>query len=390
MERTWALDDAQRERLVELRRQLHRRPELGFEEHETAALVRGRLEALGLSPEVVAGTGVVAVVEGPRPGRTLLLRADLDGLPVQEENVHAYASEIPGRMHACGHDGHTAMLLFAAERLTAACARLAGRVVLCFQPAEEARGGAARVIAGGLLERFGVERCAGLHLWSELPTGAVAATPGPFMASGDIFRVTVHGRGGHAALPHAARDPLVAAAQMVVALQTVVAREVPPEEPAVLTVGTLQAGQAPNVIPDSAAFAGTTRAFSRAVQRQLEAAVRRVVAGVAAAAGVSAEVDWTEVALPVVNDAACAAAASEIVAAHPRLTAAPPGWRTMASEDMSYFLAARPGIFVFLGARNPAVGASYPHHHPRFEIDEAALPLGVELLCHLAERLAAP
>lgn len=388
MERTYALSEKEQERLVALRRRLHRRPELGFEEHETAALVEAFLRGLGLAPERIAGTGVVAVVEGARPGRSVMLRADLDGLPVDEQNSHGYASEIPGRMHACGHDGHTAMLLFAAQQLVAHRDRLPGRVVLLFQPAEEAQGGAPRVIEEGLLERFAVDRAAGLHLWSEIPTGEAVVTEGPAMASGDVFEVTVQGRGGHGALPHRARDPVVAAARMIVALQGVVAREVDPEEPAVLTVGSVHGGHAANVIPDAVTFAGTARAFSHAVQRGIEASVRRVLEGVARSADVEVSVRWTEVAIPVVNDAACCAVAREIVTEHPALEGNLFGYRTMASEDMSYFLARRPGVFLFLGAGNPEVGASYPHHHPRFEIDEAALPLGVELLCHLAERLA--
>ena len=382
-ERPFVLDERDVGRLVETRRALHRRPELAFEEHETSRLVRERLVALGLAPEAIAGTGVVAVVDSGRPGPTVALRADMDALPVEEQTGLPFRSELPGAMHACGHDGHTAVLLAAAEQLCRHRDAFRGRVVLLFQPGEEGAGGAPRVLADGLLERFSPTRFAGLHLWSEVPTGEVAVSEGPFMASMDRFDVLVRGQGGHGAMPHRARDPVLAAAWMVVALQDVVAREVDPAEAAVLTVGRIQGGTAANVIPDRVTFEGSVRAFSTGVQRDVEAAFRRIVDGVARAGAVAAEVVYEQVALPVVNDPACTRALRRAVAEVDGLSLTRDGYRSMVSEDMSYYLAARPGVFCLVGAGNPAVGAAFAHHHPRFTIDEAALPAAAELLCRL-------
>ena len=385
--RPFVLDAQETDRLVATRRALHRRPELAFEERETAALVSERLAGLGLAPESIAGTGVVAVVEGGRAGPTVALRADMDALPVQEETGLPFRSTIPGRMHACGHDAHTAVLLAAAEQLVRHRDALPGRVVLLFQPGEEGAGGAPRVLADGLLARFAPDRFGGLHLWSELPTGHVVVAEGPFMASMDRFEVEVRGQGGHGAMPHRARDPVVAAARMVVALQDVVSREVDPAEAAVLTVGCIRGGAAANVIPDRVVFAGSVRTYAQAVQHDIERAFRRVVDGVAHASGVEAAVTYAQVALPVVNDPRATDALRGAVGETAGLSLVADDYRSMASEDMSYYLAVRPGVFCFVGAGNPDVGANYPHHHPRFTIDEAVLPHAAELLCRLAVRL---
>ena len=231
-----------------------------------------------------------------------------------------------------------------------------------------------------MLDAYSPDVCAGLHLWSEAPTGEVLATPGAFMAATDHFRMRVQGKGGHGAVPHSSRDPIVAAARMVTALQTVVSREVNPDDSAVLTIGRIQGGNAFNVIPDQVELEGTVRTWSRDVQGAIRIAVERIVHGIAESAGVTVEVEYRHVTIPTVNEAEQServrALAETVAGAH----LGDPGFRTMAGEDMAFFLEKVPGVFFFLGAGNPAVGAEFPHHHPRFEIDEAALPIGVELL----------
>lgn len=383
-----ALGEGDRARLVALRRALHAAPELSWQEHDTAARVEAELHSLGFSTERCLDTGVTALLDSGAPGPTVMLRADLDALPILEANDHAYVSQRPGVMHACGHDGHLAILVEVARQLRAAPPPR-GKVLFVFQPAEEGAGGALQMIESGLLDRHQPLCCAGLHVWSELPTGVVAATDGPLMASVDRFEITLRGKGGHAGVPQTARDPVVAAGQLIGALQTVVSRTVDPNHPAVLTVGRVTAGHAFNVIPDHAALEGTVRAFHESDRDLVEAAIGRVAAGVAAACGVSAEVRYDRLSRPTVNDPRWAAELRACVPDVPGTTLAAPDYRVMAGEDMAYFLDACPGVFFLLGCGNDAVGASFPHHHPRFELDEAALPLGVSLLCAFAHRVLA-
>ncbi len=381
------LSDEELDRIVALRRMIHRRPELAFDEHHTAELVESELEDIGLTSSRLAGTGVVACLDGIGPGRTVMLRADLDALPIQELNEHSYRSKNEGCMHACGHDGHTAILLGVARALHRRRETLTGRVLFVFQPAEEGAGGAQAMIDAGLLERWRPDSCAGLHLWSEAPTGAVLVTSGPFMASMDRFDITIQGAGGHGAVPQSTRDPIVAAAQLVVALQTVVSRSIDPLEAAVLTVGTLHGGEAFNVIPDRVSLSGTVRTFNKQIQDKIEEVFRRVVRSTVDALGCTAEVTYHRISIPVVNDSAHCEVARSLARDIPGATLGPATFRTMGGEDMALFLDHVPGVYFFVGAGNDAVGASYPHHHPRFQIDEAALPIGATLLIRLAEQL---
>ena len=380
--------DADMERLIALRREFHQYPELAFDEHRTAKRVEEELQQLGLTTERIATTGVVSTIEGPLSGATVLLRADMDALPITEKNTHAYVSTTPGKMHACGHDGHTAILLVAARILLRHRAQLAGRIVLLFQPAEEGAGGAARVLEDGLLQRFSPDVCGGLHLWSDAPTGQLLATSGPFMASMDRFDIAVHGRGGHGAIPQSARDPIVAAAGLITSLQTVVSRRVDPLEAAVLTVGSIHGGDAFNVIPDQVEMSGTVRTFSKDTQRAVEGLIRAHCAAHARAHDVSIDVRYETAAFPTVNAATPTEWFRRIAEAMPSIRATREDFKTMGSEDMSYFLDRIPGAYVFVGAGNPEVGASFPHHHPQFEIDEAALSIGAELLVRYAHHAA--
>jgi amidohydrolase len=372
--------------MVACRRDLHRHPELAFEEWRTAERIANRLRRLGLEPETgVAVTGVVARLGAARPrGPAVLLRADMDALPIQEVRGREYGSTIDGRMHACGHDGHVAMLLGAATLLAERRDELQRDVVFCFQPAEESGGGAARMIGEGVLERHGVGEAYALHLWSPLAAGLAAVRAGPTMAAQDEFAARVLGRGGHGALPHQAADPIVAAAHAVAALQAVVSRSVDPVEPAVVTVGSLHAGSAPNVIPGEARLEGTLRSFTDPVREILRRRVREVLESSASAHGCRLEFTLREGYPAVVNDPVAAglarAAATRVFGAANVLEPAP----LAAAEDFAYFLQRCPGAFIFLGAGNAERGVTAPHHANDFDIDESALPRGAEFLARLA------
>lgn len=356
--------------LVRLRRDFHRHPELGYQEVRTSGIVAEHLTKLGYNVRRgVAKTGVLAARgEG---ARTLLLRADMDALPILEENDVEYRSGTDGVMHACGHDGHTAIAMVAASRF--AKGEIAGRVRFAFQPAEEGGCGADRMIEEGALD--GVDAALGLHLWSTLPVGKVAVVTGPAMASVDEFTITIRGRGCHAAMPHEGEDPIVAASRLVQDLQTIVSRRVSPLEAAVVSVTKLQSGSAYNVIPDTALVAGTIRTFSESVRAAIHERMRQMVAPI----GEIAIERKTQV---LNNDPKMSelvrGVAREIVGAENVLDEG----RTMGGEDFASILAAVPGCFFFVGAApkpNPE-----PHHSPRFDVDERALPLGLDLLTRAA------
>ena len=368
------------------RRELHRHPELAFAEHRTAGFVAARLGELGFELKTeVAGTGVVGLLRAPQPaGRGVLLRADMDALPIQEVCGRDYGSTAPGRMHACGHDGHVAMLLGAATLLARRRASLARDVVLCFQPAEEGYGGGERMIREGVLEWVDVGEAYALHLWSPFERGTIHVCSGPIMAAQDEFRARIIGRAGHGAQPHLAADPIVAAAHVITALQTVVSRGVDPLQAAVVTVGSLHAGSAPNAIPGEARLEGTLRSFDEGVRRLLRERVPAVIEAAARGAGCHAECELLPGYPATINDAAAAARVRELagrVVGEQNVIDTPP---LTAAEDFAYFLRERPGAFVLIGAGNRARGIVAPHHSPEFDIDESALPLGAELLARIA------
>jgi amidohydrolase len=378
------------ESLRALRRDFHRHPELGFQEVRTSGIVAKTLMDLGL--EVTTGigkTGVVAMLEGQRPGPAVLLRFDMDALPILEETGADYTSQNTGVMHACGHDGHTAIGLTVARLLHAHSRDLAGSVKLVFQPAEEGLGGAQAMIADGVLEGPRPDYTLSLHLWNEKPMGWLGIRPGPLMAAGEIFKVSLTGKGGHGALPHRAVDPVLAAAHVVTALQGIISRNVSPLESAAVSVTTIRGGEAFNVIPQTVEMLGTIRTFLPDVRQRVRERFSQIVEGVAGAMGCQAVVEITPLTPAVVNDASVTQRVQE--AAH-RLWPDQPvdrEYQTMVSEDMAYMMQQVPGCYCLLGSANPAKGLDAPHHHPRFDIDEDALPRAAALMAastmHLLE-----
>lgn len=379
-----ALSDA----LVAVRRDLHMHPELGFQEFRTARIVAERLGALGY--EVVTGvgkTGVVGLLGGGQPGeRTVLLRFDMDALPIQEENEVPYRSQTPGVMHACGHDAHVAIGLGVAELLARRRAEWPGTVKLMFQPAEEGLGGAKAMIADGVLKGPDVDVALGLHVASQLDHGQAVVHSGPLMAAADPFEVLVQGKGGHAAHPEQAVDAVLVAAQIVVAFQTIVARNLAAEDVGVVTVGSLQAGEAGNVIAESARLRGSIRSFTPEVRALLHRRVREVAEGVAATFGARAEVAVRMGVDATVNAPEPTAVVYEAAAAVLGTQNIDTTYRTTGGEDFSAVLAQVPGNYFFIGARDNARGLNAPHHNPRFDIDERCMPEGVAILCDAAVR----
>lgn len=375
--RRWLVRAQSRERVWrEWRHELHAHPELAYEERRTAAFVAERLRSFGLDPvEGLAETGVVAVLEGRRgEGPMIALRADMDALPIPEANTFAHASREPGKMHACGHDGHTAMLLAAAE-LLAADPAFAGTVVFVFQPAEEGGGGAKRMVEEGFFERYPVREIYGMHNWPGLPVGQFAVHSGPVMAGTERFRIVLRGRGTHAAMPHLGDDVIAAGAALVQSLQTVVSRRVDPLQAAVLSVTQFHAGHAFNVIPAEAELAGTVRAFSPELFSRIGEAIERIGQGVASAYGLSLDVEWDEGYPPTINTASaaarCAEAAVALVGAQNVCREALP---SMGAEDFAFFLQHRPGAYVWIG-NGPGEGGCLLHS-PHYDFNDELLSLG--------------
>jgi amidohydrolase len=374
--------------IIALRRDLHQHPELSWEERRTGDRVVAFLEGVpGLTlRRGLGGTGLLATVAGG-PGPTVLLRVDMDALPVQEDSAAPYASRTAGVMHACGHDGHVAMGAAAARVL--ARRPPAGTVRVLFQPAEEGEGGAQAMVAAGALE--GVDVVLGVHLWNELAAGTLGVKEGALMAAVDRLRIVIHGRGGHGGTPHRSADPVVAAAQVVTGLQTVVSRETSPLQSAVVTIGSLHGGQAFNVIPDEVTLTGTLRTFDTGLRAAMPERLARIAGGIAGALGCRAEVEVRPGNPPVVNDGAAAALAARAAARVVGEAAVVRPEPTMGGEDMAVYFERVPGCFVFVGSANAARGLDQPHHSPRFDFDERALALGCAFLVEAAEEaLRAP
>lgn len=372
--------------LVGWRRHLHQYPELGFQEHKTASFIQFLLKQWGVEfcPEV-AQTGIVAMIRGQQPGRVMAIRADMDALPIQEENEVDYRSQHPQRMHACGHDGHTAIALGVTKLLQQQRHRLQGSVKVIFQPAEEGPGGAKPMIEQGVLRDPDVEAIMGLHLWNQMALGQVGVKGGPSMAFADRFELEIHGLGGHGALPHQTVDSIVVGSQIVNALQTVVSRSVDPLQPAVVSIGRFRAGDAFNVIAPIAEIWGTVRSFDPSVADLIPARIEQIVAGMCQAHNATYRLNYIRNYPAVVNDenvAAMVAKAAQTVLGSAGVIQPE---MTMGGEDMSFFLQQIPGCYFFLGSANPEQGLNYPHHHPRFNFDERALAIGVEIFLRCVE-----
>jgi hippurate hydrolase len=380
--------------IVALRRDIHAHPELGFEERRTSDLVAHRLTSWGIAIDrSIAQTAVIGLVhgrDGGACGRAIGLRADMDALPIQELNTFAHRSRHQQTMHACGHDGHTAMLLAAARRLAATRA-FDGTVVLIFQPAEEGRGGAQAMVREGLFERYAVEAVFGLHNWPGYPTGTLAVSPGPVMASANTFKIVVHGRGSHAALPHESVDPMPIACQIVQAVQTIVSRNKRPLDAAVVSVTMIHGGEATNVVPESCAIEGTVRAFRTDVLDLIESRLRGIAEHTCAASDAHCTFEFNRRAPPVVNherEARFAAQVMRSVVGDANVRVQEPA---MPSEDFAYMLQARPGCYAFIGngdGDHRALGHGAGPcmlHNPSYDFNDALIPLGAAYWVRLAE-----
>jgi len=332
---------------------------------------------------------VVGLIRGKGPGPTILVRADMDGLPLQEENQREYASQTPTVMHACGHDGHVSSALAVARYFASRSDSFAGNVKVVFQPAEEGPGGAKPMIEAGVMRGPDVDLAFGLHLWNELPVGHIGITDGPMMAAADHFRLTLIGRGGHGAHPHKTVDPIVTAAHVITALQTIPSRSIDPFHSVVVTVGAIAGGKAHNIIPPRVILDGTVRSLDPGVRDELESHMHRVVRGITDGMGATYELEYVR-GYPVTanNPEVCEmvrGCARNVLATAGRIEAP----RTMGGEDMSYFLNEVPGCFFFVGSSNPREGLDHQHHSPRFDFDERALMLGAEIMVAAVEKALA-
>ena len=366
----------------ELRREFHRQPELGFQEVHTAEIILRELSKLdGFSIQSgIAETGIVALFKGGSPGKTILLRFDMDALPVTENTGVDYSSQNEGIMHACGHDGHMAIGLSVAKLLAENYRDLPGRIKFVFQPAEEGLGGARRMIEAGVLEDPEPDIVLGLHLWNEKELGWLGISDGPVMSASETFQILIKGRGGHGGKPHESVDPIVAAANIVTSLQSLVSREVPPLDSAVITVSSIHGGQTHNVIPETVALEGTIRTFTETTRHLVLERFYQIVDGVAKAHLCSAEIDIIDISPAVTNQPEVAEVMRQTAVSLFPDAELDDNYQTMASEDMAFLMQGMAGCYSFVGSANPKLGLDAKHHQPDFNFDEEALKTGVALL----------
>jgi len=377
------IEDKYNDYVIKTRRALHQIPEAGMQEYETSRFIKQELTALGVEWNACTETGVVGVIHGRKLGKTIALRADMDGLQVEECNAVDYKSKNPGMMHACGHDAHMAMLLTAAQILKARQDEIHGTVKLVFQPSEEGPvNGSSKMIEAGVMD--GVDGIFGMHVSIMLETGKVCVEAGPRMASGDYFEIKVTGFSGHGAMPHQSVDAVVSAAAIVMNLQTLASREVSPIEPVVISVGTFHSGTRSNVISGETIMTGTTRTFSQELRAQLPSMMDRVIQSTAHAYRAKAELNYTFDLKPLINDKKCAAMAKTAAKKVLGESSTEEFVKTMGAEDFSEYLAVVPGMYAILGVRNESKGTIYPHHHGSFQIDEDPLIYGAELYAEYA------
>mgnify|MGYP001121938334 CR=1 FL=1 len=367
---------------IELRRAFHKNPELGFQEIKTAEKILAELSQWeGFSIQSgIAETGIVATLAGAEPGKTILVRFDMDALPVTEHTNAAYRSRNEGVMHACGHDGHMAIGLTAAKLLSVRRQELRGQVVFLFQPAEEGLGGALRMINEGVLETVKPDIALGMHLWNEKPLGWVSISDGPVMSASETFEIKIQGKGGHGGKPHESRDPIVASAAVITALQSLPAREVHPLDSSVISICMIHAGEAHNVIPGEVNLGGTIRTFRDRTRDLVLKRFREIVSGVAEAHLCQAEIFIEKISPAVHNDPEIAAIMRQTARELFPEAELDEHYQTMASEDMAFFLEKIPGCYSFIGSANPAKGLDAMHHQPEFNFDEEALKTGAALM----------
>lgn len=368
-------------RIVDDRRHFHQHPELAFQEFETAKLVSKRLEALGYAVRNGVGqTGVVGLTQGEPGQPVIMLRFDMDALPLTEANEVEYKSQTDGKMHACGHDSHTASGLAVAELIMRNRVEFPATIKLVFQPAEEIGSGAPAMIADGVLENPRPDYVLGMHVWNEKPVGWVGLTAGPVMAGCDELFIKIEGKGGHGGVPNSVKDPIVAAANVIMSLQTIVSRNLSPFESAVLSIGSIHAGTVSNIIPPAVDMVGTLRSYSSEGRDLVLQRAKEIIENVAAGMGCVGTLENRGAMPPTINDPEVTKQALEASYALGIDLVIDENFHTAGSEDMSYYLNEIPGMFMFVGSANAEAGKSYPHHHPRFDIDENCLPIGISLM----------
>ncbi|MFD1929107.1 M20 family metallopeptidase [Sporosarcina siberiensis] len=372
-----------REELIALRRKLHSEPELSFEEVNTTTFVCNYLDELGISYRKTKPTGVIAEIQGGRSGKTVALRGDMDALSVEQLNTHVpYASKVPGKMHACGHDAHTSMLLMAAKALSEIKEELPGNVRLLFQPAEEIAQGAKAMVEQGAMK--GVDNVFGIHIWSQIPTNKVACSPGPSFAAADIFKVHFTGKGGHGAIPQDCIDAAVVASSFVMNVQSIVSRTIDPQNAAVLTIGKMDVGTRFNIIAENALIEGTVRTFNQETRDHIEKNITIYANNVASIYGATAKVEYIRGTQPVINDEESAQLVQQVATEAFGPNTVFDEKPTMGAEDFSFFLEKAPGSFALVGSGNPKKDTEWSHHHGNFDIDEDALVTGAELYAQYA------
>ncbi len=374
--------------IIEDRRFLHQHPELAFNEFETAEFVSKRLGALGYAVKSGVGqTGVIGLSELDAAKPVIMLRFDMDALPIVETNEVAYKSQTEGKMHACGHDAHMACGLALAELIMRHREDFPATVKLVFQPAEEIGSGAAAMIEGGVLENPRPDFVLGMHVWNEKPVGWLGISAGPVMAGCDELSITIEGKGGHGGVPNLVKDPIVAAANVIISLQSIVSRNLSPFESAVLSIGSIHAGTVSNIIPPKVEMLGTLRTFSSASRELVLQRAKEIVENVSAGMGCNGTIENRGTMPPTINNPQVVKVALEASKMLGLDLVIDQNYRTSGSEDMSYYLNEIPGMFIFVGSANAEEGKNFPHHHPRFDIDERCLPIGIALLLETAQGL---
>jgi amidohydrolase len=370
------------DQIITWRREFHENPELSGEEIRTSERVCEELKKVNIEIKRIGKTGVLGILEGNKPGKTVALRADMDALPVQEANNIPYKSKSKGIMHACGHDGHTAMLLGAAKLLSQMRDKIKGRVKFIFQPAEESAQGASMMIKGGAIE--GVDAILGIHLWADLAVGKVSVDSGPRMASTDMFKITIKGKGGHGSMPHQGVDAILAGSAVAMNLQSIVSREIGPLEPAVVTIGKFCGGERWNILCDKVLMEGTARCFNNQVRDNFPVMIERVTKKTAEAYRAEGELEYILLTPPLINSLEMSKIALESLIKNFGKESVVELEKVMGGEDFAFFAQEVPSVFAFVGARNEKKGANYPHHHRKFNIDEDALVIGTSLYSQFA------